>query len=69
MAFPSLCKSRAMLKHRASGPKAVCKKKKGNATYTISSFNPSNDEGKIAEDICVWDISASEKRGHMKASR
>ena len=69
VAFPSLRKSRGMLKRRASGPKAVRKKKKGNATYTISSFGPSDDEGKVAEDIRVWDISASEKTGRMNASR
>ena len=59
----------AMLKRRASAPKTGRKKKKGNATYTLTSLDSSDDEKAVVEDVRVWDISTSERTGRMTASR
>jgi len=57
-----------MLKRQTSGPKTARKKKKGNATYTLSSVD-SPDEKLAVEDVRVWSISTSEKTGRITASR
>ena len=59
-----------MLKRQASAPnKNARKKKKGNATYTMASLDPTDDDGRVVEDIRVWDISTSETTGRVRASR
>lgn len=57
-----------MLKRQAGGPKTARKKKKGNATYSATGFDPTDDEMAV-EDIRVWDISTSETTGRMTANR
>ena len=58
-----------MLKCQASGPKTTRKKKKGNMTYSVSSFNTTPKDKRAVEDICVWNISTSEKTGRITGSR
>ena len=67
LVFPT---SLIMLKRQANAPKTARKKKKGNATYSTISLDPSSDDEKmVTEDIRVWDISASNKTGRVAASR
>ena len=58
-----------MLKRQASGPKTARKKKKGNAMYSVSSFDPPRKDKVAVEDIRVWNISTSEKTGRITSSR
>ena len=58
-----------MLKRRTDGPKTARKKKKGNATYALSSLDPISEDEAATEDVRVWDISTSEKTGRVMASR
>lgn len=58
-----------MLKRQASGPKPARKKKKGNATYTSSSLDPSPEDKLVAENIRVWNLSTSETTGRVKGTR
>lgn len=58
-----------MLKRRTNGPRIARKRKKGNATYTLSSLDPTSEDDLPTEDVRVWNISASEKTGRVMASR
>ena len=58
-----------MLKRQATGPKTARKKKKGNATYSVSSFDPPPKDKKAVEEIRVWNISTLEKTGRITGSR
>ena len=37
--------------------------------FDESSFDPPNDSNMVVEDICSWDISTSERTGHITANR
>ena len=67
--FPVFPIPLAMLKRQASGPKTACKKKKGNMTYSVSSFDTTPKDKRAVEDIRVWNISTSEKTGRITGSR
>ena len=58
-----------MLKRQASGLKTTRKKKKGNATYSVSSFDPAPKDKMAVENVRVWNISTSEKMGRITGSR
>lgn len=58
-----------MLKRPASRRGTGRKKKKGNATYEISSIDSSDDEKMDIEDVRAWDISTSVNTGRMNARR
>jgi len=66
---PSLSVSCIMLKRQASGPTKVRKRKKGNATYSMGSLDPSEDERMVVEDVRMWDISTSKTTGRVTANR
>ncbi|KAF9643123.1 hypothetical protein BDM02DRAFT_3192169 [Thelephora ganbajun] len=57
-----------MLKRQTSGPKTVHKKRKGNATYSVASLDPI-DDNKVVENVRIWDISTSKSTGCMTVSR
>ena len=58
-----------MLKRWTDAPKAPRKKKKGNATYALSSLDPASEDDTTVEDVRVWNISTSETTGCVMASR
>jgi len=58
-----------MLKRPANDPKRVRKKKKGNASYTSSSMDPTPEEKVAVEDVRVWNMSISEKTGRIRGTR
>jgi hypothetical protein len=58
-----------MLKHSKGEAKTGRKRKKGNATYQILTLDPIDEDKSVVEDICVWDISTSDKTGHVTVKR
>lgn len=58
-----------MAKRQASAPNNSRKRKKGNATYAMTSLDPTDEDKRVAEDIHVWNISTSETTGRVRASR
>ena len=66
---PILPITSAMLKRPANDPKRVRKKKKGNASYTLSSLDPTPEEKMVVEDVRVWNISISETTGRVRGTR
>lgn len=58
-----------MLKRPANDPKRARKKKKGNASYTSSSLDPTPEEKMVVEDVRIWNTSISEKTGRIRGTR
>ena len=58
-----------MLKRQASGLKPARKKKKGNATYTVTSLDPAPKDKMAVENVRVWNMSISEATGRIGGTR
>lgn len=58
-----------MQKRPANEYKRVRKKKKGNATYTSSSLDPTPEEKMALEDVRIWNVSTSETTGRIRGTR
>ena len=59
----------AMYKRPGDAAKTGRKRRKGNTTYQISTFDRIYDDTNTTEDIRVWDVSTSEKTGRVTAKR